>query len=256
MNKNQVLDAYISDARFQVAGIRRYVYKMGPTPLGFVDYFIQPHLRDSWGGPFNGQSIRQQVCRELFQIFRPDLVIETGTFRGTTTEFFANLFPGRIYTVENDAYQHGYCTARFLFRRKIRVFKKDSRKFLARKLGEEALIRKNIFFYLDAHGGKNLPLYDEIKLIFEACASTLVMVDDFQVPGDPGYAYDDYGPKGALTLDYIEDLISGYDLKTFFPAQPSNAETGERRGMILLVSGSQLADKVRSVSLLREYIRG
>jgi len=30
------------------------------------------------------------------------------------------------------------------------------------------------------------------------------MIDDFQVPDDPGYAYDDYGPGKALTPDLVD----------------------------------------------------
>jgi hypothetical protein len=38
---------------------------------------------------------------------------------------------------------------------------------------------------------------------FQVDIPTVAMIDDFRVPGDEGYAYDDYGPGKALTADYL-----------------------------------------------------
>ena len=63
------------------------------------------------------------------------------------------------------------------------------------------------------------------------------MIDDFQVPHDPGYGFDDYGPMcGRLTIDFIEDLIAEYDLSVCFPAFASVDETGSKRGCVILAS--------------------
>ena len=45
----------------------------------------------TWRGPFNGQNARQQIVRDLVFSLKIEQFVETGTFRGTTTEFLANL---------------------------------------------------------------------------------------------------------------------------------------------------------------------
>jgi hypothetical protein len=55
-------------------------------------------------------------------------------------------------------------------------------------------------------------------------------VDDFQVPGDHGYGYDNYGVGKALTREYIVPLVSQFELSEFYPRTPSSVETGGRRG--------------------------
>ena len=61
---------------------------------------LSDELQNCWGGPFNGQTGRQRVALEILDKVRPDAVIETGTFRGITTEWFANHFAGPIFSCE------------------------------------------------------------------------------------------------------------------------------------------------------------
>ena len=61
------------------------------------------------------------------------------------------------------------------------------------------------------------------------------MIDDFKVPNDPGYIYDNYGPERALTETILpEEPLRGWTV--FYPAVPSNEETGARRGSCVLIS--------------------
>ena len=66
---------------------------------------------------------------------------------------------------------------------------------------------RSYFVYLDAHWAEELPLAEELCIVASAWTRCVVMVDDFQVPGDSGYAYDDYGPGLALTEDYLPASI-------------------------------------------------
>lgn len=61
-----------------------------------------------------------------------------------------------------------------------------------------------LFAYLDAHWGEDLPLAEKLEIVFSWDSDAIVMIDDFQVPDDPGYAYDDYGPGKALTPDLVD----------------------------------------------------
>jgi hypothetical protein len=70
-----------------------------------------------------------------------------------------------------------------------------------------------------------------------------ILIDDFNVPGDEGYAYDDYGQGFALDVR----LLSGLPLEDvflFFPRISSVEETGRRRGWVVLARGRDLVDKL------------
>jgi hypothetical protein len=74
----------------------------------------------------------------------------------------------------------------------------------------------------------------------------VVVIDDFEVPGDPGYAFDDYGAGKALTSEYISGMIERFKLRAYYPTKPSTCETGAKRGCVVLAHRT-LSD----VSLLR-----
>jgi hypothetical protein len=121
----------------------------------------------------------------------------------------------------------------------------DSRRFLANL----PLLRDTrTFFYLDAHWHKDLPLRDETEFIMRNFDSFVIMIDDFEVPGDPGYTFDDYGPGKRLSLS---DFPFHNDNRIFSyrPARPSSRESGIRRGCIILVS-SDLKPQVDSLRTL------
>ena len=54
-----------------------------------------------------------------------------------------------------------------------------------------SLAGRTLYFYLDAHRNDDLPLAEELDFIFSACPNAVVMIDDFQVPDDPGCGYED-----------------------------------------------------------------
>lgn len=65
-----------------------------------------------------------------------------------------------------------------------------------------------------------MPLAGELELVFSHCSAAVVMIDDFQVPFDAGYAYDDYGAGKALVPGYIAPAVSVYGLRAFYPRRP------------------------------------
>jgi hypothetical protein len=108
-----------------------------------------------------------------------------------------------------------------------------------------------MLFYLDAHWGEDLPLFEEIAKIFSSCAQAIVMIDDFKVPNDDGYGYDDYGIGKALTREYIAPLVSEFQLAEFYPRTPSAAESGFRRGCVVVARNPRLIDALSRSLLLR-----
>ena len=108
--------------------------------------------------------------------------METGTFLGDTTELMAQTgLP--VFTFELDPRNYGYSRARFWRTRNVKLFHGDSRTGL-RRLFEGALHSLSggtLVFYLDAHWNDDLPLAEELDIIFGRCPSAVVMIDDFEV---------------------------------------------------------------------------
>ncbi len=106
-------------------------------------------------------------------------------------------------------------------------------------------------FYLDAHWEHDLPLWEEIDEIFSRHPSPVVMVDDFRVPTDSGFAYDNYGKGKCLSVTNLHEAVTTRP-SMFFPKHASAHETGARRGCVVLAQGD-LADYTRrKVPMLTE----
>lgn len=221
-----------------------------PRWLAAFEYYMRPGLRDIWKGPFNGQHIRQQIFRDLMRAFEFQAVVETGTFRGSTTEFMASESAKPLFTVESNPLYFHYARLRLRGHPNVRMYPGDSRSQLAALARNPAVPRQNVFFYLDAHWEADLPLLDEVELIFSNWRDPVIMVDDFQVPDDTGYKFDDYGDGKRLCLDYLAKSTMPWT--AFFPSAPASAESGSRRGCAVL-SDARTASRLSTISSLRPY---
>ena len=225
---------------------------LGETTVGMIDYYRFPERRATWGGPFNGQSQRRHIFEAILALLRPSAIIETGTYLGTTTEFMAQAGVP-VYTIEANRRNYGFSLARLRRKPNVMLRLGDSRGEL-RALFEGPLRCESdevLFAYLDAHWNAELPLAEELEIIFSRCPAAIVMVDDFQVPFDPGYGYDDYGPRKALIVSYIAPAVSRHQLHTFYPSTPSVTESGLRRGCVVLAKESVHGEALASIPLLR-----
>ncbi|NBT69780.1 MAG: hypothetical protein EBT78_18695, partial [Betaproteobacteria bacterium] len=201
---------------------------------GYLGYYALPSHRDKWGGPFNGQEGRCRIFAELINKAGITAIVETGSYKGVSTDYMHRQTDLPIYSVENHARYYGYTHARLGGRRNVHLYFEDCRSFL-RHISPELLGTGNtVLFYLDAHWHTDLPLADELQIVFSQMGSALVMIDDFAVPGDIGYGYDDYGPNKQLTVEYIASSVRQFDLQAFFPALTSQEETGSKRGCVVL----------------------
>lgn len=235
--------------------LRRRLATIGPKHLGMLDYFRYPNRRDPWGGPFNGQCFRRKLFLSLVRTCRPAAIIETGTYLGVSTEFIAEVYKLPVYSVESSPRNFGFATVRLRKHRNVRLSLGDSREFLKKFIAGDRVryVGRPVLFYLDAHWGEALPLADELANIFGAISHAITMIDDFEVPYDPGYGYDDYGPGKALTRDYIAPHIAQYRLAEFYPTTPSAAESGSRRGCVVLAHDPGVVDALLKISLLRKW---
>ena len=220
---------------------------------GMLDYYRRPELKNSLGGPFNGQTFRQQIFIELINRLHLTAIVETGTYLGTTTEYMCNSSGLKVYTAEKNPWCFGYIKSRFFWHKKISAYHGDSRLFLLQLAENPGIIKEQAFFYLDAHWENDLPLREEVGIIFTRWGKAVIMIDDFAVPDDKGYGYDDYGECKVLCLDYLSPL-DFLRLEKFFPAIKSEIETGEKRGCIVLAKDPEMIKELKSFKTLVCYV--
>lgn len=226
----------------------RYARHLPPRLAATLDMLL-PSLRQSFGGPFNGQAKRFDLIRQLFDSVSFVGVVETGTYRGTSTAAFLELTTARIATVELDPRFAAYARRRFRNEPRVTVVEGDSRAFLEQLATDLSFPREGVFFYLDAHWYHDLPLFDEVKLICKTWKESVVLIDDFRVPSDSGYGFDDYGGPNRLTLHNL-DLDRS---PIYFPTAPSLEETGARRGCAVIPVGPSATRALDRVAAVRRW---
>ncbi len=203
--------------------------------LGALDYYRGSPSWVSWSAILNGQARRVELFQYIMRELRPVAIVETGTFGGTTAEFFAATgLP--IYTIEKNPRYYGFSRRKLRRYGNVTMLNRDSRVGLRTLLdGPLRNFRSEpVFFYLDAHWEEDLPLIEEVKIVLDSVARPIIMVDDFEVPGDPGYEFDDYGNSGVLTESYLKTALSGRDAVILYPSAPSIEESGARRGCCII----------------------
>jgi len=208
---------------------------------------MRPSWRTPWGGPMNGQSGRQGIVEQLLTLVPFAEVVETGTFRGSSTEFLARTSHLPVVTVEAVPRNYEYAKRRLAKFPDVRVRLGDSRQFLD-ELSKTAT-ESPVLFYLDAHWEEDLPLEGELEVIERWWPQAVVLVDDFEVPDDSGYGYDDYGIGKSLDHRLL-DRSAVATWSRFAPTLPSAQETGERRGCVVIAAPAVSA-QLGGVSRLR-----
>jgi hypothetical protein len=229
---------------------RRIVARVMPAPIAGVIDLLRPSVARTFGGPFNGQERRAEIVRDIFARVKFASVIETGTFRATTALLLRQLTAAPIATVEANPRFYYYSRLRLLRKPGVAVFKGDSARVLKRLANTRPWSLDPAFFYLDAHWLEALPLPDELDVVTHAWRDFVVMIDDFRVPTDPGYTYDDYGPGRVLEPAILHSL-AGQAVVVYWPSAPSTRETGARRGCVVLASAGAMDDALRALGTLR-----
>jgi hypothetical protein len=200
---------------------------------------------------FNGQAGRQRLFEEIASRMRFDGIVETGTFLGNTAGWMNHVTQLPVYSSEINRHFHLLARKRLAERAEVRLELGESIDLL-RGLAATPLRGQRVFFYLDAHWHERLPLADELRTISAHWRDFVVMVDDFEVPWDEGYGFDDYGFGRSLTLGCFGRLFRELGLMAYFPTLAAEEETGARSGCVVLARrGSETASRLDEISLLR-----
>lgn len=195
-------------------------------------------------GPFNDQEKRAALFKSLQKQFDFDFIIETGTFAGDTTAFLAKTSKKPVYSIEKSLLYFVLSKKRFLTNPNIHLFFGDSVSVLQRLSEQETLTGKRPFVYLDAHDFKSSPALAELQIIFKTWGNAVVMIDDFEVPGDSGYSFSKFNGEKL-------SLPSSFHL--FFPSEPSSSETGAKRGCVVVAQDSQMIAALQEIEGIRAF---
>ena len=201
--------------------------------------------------PLNGQHGRQAIVERIIKDCSIEQIIETGTYRGATTKWLLQ-FKLPIHSVEANPRFAEYVRRIFAAEPLIRLAEMDSAAFLEQLGRHPVVTSRRTLFYLDAHWGRHLPLAQEIRAVVRGFPDAVMLVDDFCVADDPGYGFDDYGPRMRLDLDYVRDAGLG-GLRVFFPTLRGDDEDGNRRGCVVLTTCAALGEMLSGIPLLRPY---
>ena len=191
------------------------------------------------------------MVHDLVSHLRIEQFVELPHIKGTTTEFLAE--SSRRTSV------HGGITPTVLLRPRTQIRLEypsvtvqlgDSRSFLRHMASNEALCGAPYPLLLRRSLGTRHTFAGRVAVILNAWRDAVVVIDDFEVPGDSGYAFDDYGMGRRICIDYLPEM-PGWIL--FFPSVHSGLETGARRGCAVVVSPSMSLDALSVPTLRPNY---
>ena len=203
---------------------------------------------------FNGQSHRKRIFANIVSAAPFDAIVETGTCLGDTTRYMSQTTRQPVYSCELSRTFYSLAKMRLADLNDVHLELTDSRQFL-RKLGRDELVDKSVFFYLDAHWYDDLPVVEELDIIGSKWKQFVVMIDDFKVPWDRDYGYDDYYDDRVLELKFLRTAMSKHSLIVYFPAVPAKEETGARRGCIVVAPKGEMSQKLSQFASLRQWKR-
>ena len=200
---------------------------------------------------FNGQRFRAHIFNAVLHAFDCETIIETGTYLGSTTKYMADRSSLPLHSCEANPVFFAIASKELAQSENVELFLGDSRAFLS-DLVSRGVHRKRSFLYLDAHWNHDLPLVEEIEIIAGNWNEFVLMIDDFQVPHDDGYGFDDYGTGKRLTLRDFGSAFERNGLVPFFPRVPSGEETGHLRGCVVLAKRGKLSDALAGLGALTQ----
>lgn len=154
--------------------------------------------------PFNGNSeFGPNIVLHLRDEYKIESVIETGTYKGSTTIWFAENFTN-VVTIDTNVIYLNQCKGSFSKFKNITAVCGNSGKELGKYIPKEGFV----LFYLDAHWGSYWPLLDELKIISEKCKDrAVIVIDDFQVPDRTDISFDSYNGV-PLNWEFVESGVT------------------------------------------------
>ncbi|MEJ2083369.1 MAG: hypothetical protein P8Y94_14640 [Acidobacteriota bacterium] len=184
--------------------------------------FAQPSTAPRDEAPFAVGFHGDRYLLEVVNMIRPHVfaLVETGTNLGSTAGYVGRRFGDLpVWSCELDPAAARRATAYVETLPNVHVTTSASPEFLETLLVRERVVRdRATLFFLDAHGhGFDWPLKKELRLITENLDHAVVIIDDFRVPGRPGFSYGTY--EGVVCdHEYIRPALAPRDYVLYCPA--------------------------------------
>ena len=200
-----------------------------------------PSYFDLWfSQPLNCQYKRLEFFFNLLRIVKPTVLIETGTYLGSSTILFAQ-FVNKIYTIESQQKYFDLSQKRFLNLKLTNVEgilgnSESSLELILKEISPDS--KQILVAYLDAHWYEQIPTTQELSQLDEWGGPFIALIDDFKVEDDSGYNYDEYD---SVTVG-LNLIPKSKELLLFYPNIQSKLEGGARRGL-----GIVLNDKAKKM---------
>jgi hypothetical protein len=201
----------------------------------------------------NGSINRKRIFAELLRLYNFSYILETGTYLGDSAGYFAQTAGIPVHSSEINPLLHSLAKSRLRHVQHVTLHNCDSRAFLCDMAGRRGLTDCECFFYLDAHWGIDYPLAEEVALIASHWRRFVVMVDDFQVPGDDGYAFDRCGLFKRMNLALIDKSLRRHNLAAYFPSLPGREDTtpDKPKGFVILSDSGEYGSRLQALPLLK-----
>jgi hypothetical protein len=157
---------------------------------------------------FHGDAHLLALVSELMA--RAAAFVETGTEVGSTARWVAATWPKLpVYSCELNREVFNLAHSATVGLSNVRLYNLASDEFLPRLYGEHPeLAERPVLFWLDAHGvGFKWPLRFEVQFITSHQKSGAILIDDFEVPGQPQFRFDSYDGQ-VCNFEHIEPSLS------------------------------------------------
>lgn len=186
-------------------------------------------------GPFNEDTFMETAFLELKKRHKINLVIETGTYHGTTTQWLAENF----YFVETvEVVPHNFVIAAKIL---------SAYKNVIMNLGDSVTELKHILegvklklkgkpplLFLDAHWYAN-PLLGELEVIAACGIKPVLVIHDFYNPFHPDFGYDVYPEQNIkYEFDYVAGALEKIYGKSGYNHWYNQEATGAKRGCLFV----------------------
>ncbi len=189
----------------------------------------QDYLKQNLAG-FENDSFARDKMKSLIFDNGVTVVIETGTYLGSTTKQFAQ-WCDKVYTIEIN--EENYIKARKNLKgTNVKQFLGSSDVVLDDLL-HDIDKNENVFFFLDAHWNDYNPLLNELAIIAKHGLKPWISVHDFKVPDHPELGYDTYGTI-VYEWDWIKRSVENIYGKDGYTVEYNSEATGAKRGIIYL----------------------
>jgi len=180
---------------------------------------------------FNNDSYLEEKFLAIKDCFGLDTVIETGTYHGTTTEWFSKNFKD-VYTIESQSAHFEEASKRISHIENIRMNLGGSPEFLKNILS--TIDDSKTILFLDAHWYTN-PVLAELDAIKESGKLPILAIHDFMVPEHPEFGYDEYPDQNIVyNWEWIEGHINSIYGKGGYSKDYNTKATGSMRGCLFI----------------------